>query len=111
MRPLLLLVLLVGCGPRSAVPGSGDLVAGTVVAVDTSPMAYDGDALLRLRIDTGQTLTVRVPARTNLCAAEGLGIVGELRPGDRVEVRGTADAEGNLRPCTEPHHVLQRAAS
>ena len=108
---VLLLALAAGCVGASSPDASGGWAVGEVVSVDTAPMAYDGDAVVRLRTDAGETITVHVPARTNLCAADGLGIVGDLRPGDWVEVRGTPGANGEIRPCSEADHVLRRVPS
>lgn len=109
MRWTLLLVLLAACGPRQSAPASesGETVAGTVVSVDTSPLAYDGDALVVVQTEAGETVTVRVPARVNLCEAEGLGLLDDLEASDRIEARGTVNADGDVTPCTEADHYLR----
>lgn len=104
MRTLLLSVLLAGC--TGSVQSAAPTVAGEVVAVDLSPMAYDGNATLDVRTDAGSTVRVEVPARTNLCQAE-LGALGEIRPGDRVEVTGERSATGVVTPCADPTHSLR----
>lgn len=120
MRLSLLLLLAVGCAPRPqpvAPPPESDAgpgpfitdveVAGTVASVDADPWAYDGNAVLRIRT-TGGEVVVEVPARTNLCAATGLGLVTDLRPGDRVVVRGERSESGVVTPCVRPGHGLTR---
>jgi len=114
MRVLLLLVLLAGCKNtvpvevRAIVPG-GDVVRGTVQSVDAQPMTYDADGLVVVQTEAGTAVTIHVPARMHLCEAEGLDVFHDLRPGDRVEVRGDWDEPGHLRPCTSPEHYLCRA--
>lgn len=106
MRTLFLSLLLAGCaGPaQNAAP----TVSGDVTSVDLDPWAYDGSARIEVRTDDGATAVVGVPARINLCAAEGLGEAGQLRVGDRVEVRGERAPEGVVTPCTSADHYLRR---
>lgn len=106
MRWTLLLLALAACGPRPSAEDPG-LVVGTVVSVDREPMAYDGDAEIVVRTDDGRTVTVRIPARMNLCAAEGLARLDGLAAGDRVEVRGDVGPEGDVTPCTDAGHHLR----
>lgn len=126
MIRLLALVVLAGCAPRTPAPepppddpaptaGSeippppdAPRMAGTVVSVDRSPMAYDGDARIEVETDHGQRRTVFVAARMTLCEASGLGLVAELAPGDRIRVVGEP-VEGGFRPCAEPWHLLARS--
>ena len=113
-RFALVLALLAGCASRSPAdsPPSeapGD-VTGTVLLVDLGPLAADGDALIEVERDDGQRVTVRVPARTNLCRAQGLGLLSELAPGDRVRVVGEP-VEGGVRPCLGADHRLARVAA
>lgn len=106
------LVLVAGCvsPARSDAPAAADrVVEGTVVRVDMDPWAYDGNAVLELATDDG-AVTVEVPARTNLCQASGLGLVGELAAGDRVRVRGAEQSSGVVVPCVSDQHALERLA-
>lgn len=109
-RALVLVLLLGACAspePSEAPASSSALVVGTVVSVDLDPIAYDGDGVIVVRTDDGER-TVRIPARTNLCEAEGLGLAFDLAPGDAVEVRGAAAPDGSVTPCTSPDHRLAR---
>ena len=99
-----LLVLAACAAPPDA--DAGGVLRGEVVSVDAAPLAYDGDALVVVRTDAGER-TVRVPARVNLCAAADLVDLGALRPGVRVEARGSVDAEGDVTPCTSADHFLR----
>ena len=105
----LALLVLAAASACSAPPEASGAVIGTVQRVDLEPMAYDGDAVIVLRTDSGETVEVRVAARMNLCEAEGLAVVGELRPGDRVEVVGERGEDGAVRPCMSAQHRLVRA--
>ncbi|MEM6326565.1 MAG: hypothetical protein AAF791_05550 [Bacteroidota bacterium] len=110
MRFLLLaFVVLAACGPRpdATEADTPTPVMGTVTAVDRAPMAADGDALVTVETEAGETVEVRIPARMALCEAD-LGSFGTLRAGDRVEVVGATEADGAIRPCTEPTHRLAR---
>lgn len=111
--PAALLMLLLGCAaPGSALqPLATDrqvVLEGRVASVDTAPMAYDGDALVVLDSAAHGAVTVHIPARTNLCRAQGLELLPELRAGDRLRVEGLATGPGNVTVCQEPTHSLQR---
>ena len=107
----LLLALVAGCAPSPS-PASGTptdvTVRGTVLSVDLNPWAYDGNAVLLVGTDRGEA-RVEVPARTNLCAATGLGLVSDLQPGDAVVIVGEQVEGGATVPCTSASHALQRA--
>lgn len=84
------------------------IVEGRVVSIDATPMAYDGDALVVLDSVLHGPLTVHLPARTNLCRAQGLDLLGELRVGDRLQVEGLATGPGDITVCQEASHRLRR---
>jgi hypothetical protein len=111
MRPLCLALLaLAACSSPPEASGDPGSVTGTVASVDLTPLSYDGDAVITLETDDGETARVLVAARMNLCAAAGLGLVGDLLPGDRIEVVGEATDEG-VRPCAEAEHRIVRASA
>ncbi|WP_420456050.1 hypothetical protein [Rubrivirga sp.] len=110
MRLLLFCLLLAGCTGTAEAPPAGPAVdrtvTGRVVAVDLSPMAYDGDALVDVQPDSGGApVKVHVPARQNLCVAS-IDALDAVVPGDRVEVRG-AGGEGIVTPCEGEDHVFR----
>ncbi len=113
MRYLLLLALFVpGCAlwdatPPSATSGDPSLLVGTVTSVDLSPLAYDGDAVIMVDVD-GAAVEVRVPARINLCPARDRIEFADLSVGDRIEVRGSRESDGAVRPCSEADHLLRK---
>ena len=81
-------------------------VSGEVVSVDLGPMAADGNAVLVLRTAAGER-RVEIPARTNLCRADGLDIALEARPGERLTVTGR-EVGGAVVPCADPGHGVRR---
>jgi hypothetical protein len=81
---------------------------GRVATVDLSPMAYDGDALVVVTDAAHGPVTVHLPARRNLCKAQGLDLIDELRPGDRVRVEGVATGASDVRLCQDSADRLQR---
>lgn len=106
-------ILVVACAApggaaRPLVAERQVIVEGRVMSVDASPMAYDGDALVVLHSVSHGPLTVHLPARTNLCRAQGLGLLGELRVGDQLQVEGMATGPADISVCQEPSHRLQR---
>ncbi len=108
-----MLTLLSGCTAPGQVlspmaPEQQVVIEGRVSSVDTSPMAYDGDALVLLESDARGTVTVHVPARTNPCRAQGLGLLGLLQPGDRLRVAGKASGPRDITVCEQPSHRLQK---
>ena len=116
MRLALLFVLLLvaGCATTSAPDlvletGSTATLSGTVVSVNLEPMAVDGDGVITIETESGATARVFVAARMNLCTAEGLDLVGDLAPGDRIEVQGRVMGGTNIRPCEGDDHFLRRA--
>ncbi|RNF82066.1 hypothetical protein EER27_15570 [Lysobacter psychrotolerans] len=116
----LLLASLVGCAtgtsggatdgsPRALVIDQPVAIEGVVTRVDTSPMAYDGNALVVLTSQAHGTVTVHLPARRNLCKAQGMDLLDTLQAGDRLRVDGTATGPGEVSVCLEASHRLQRA--
>ncbi|MDQ3289233.1 MAG: hypothetical protein M3Q42_13465 [Pseudomonadota bacterium] len=110
--PAFALTLLVGCtmpgeAVQPMVAGQPAAVEGRVASVDSSAMAYDGDALVMLESDSRGAVTVHVPARTNLCRAQGLGILGDLRAGDRLRVEGTFSGPRDITVCEKASHRLE----
>ena len=84
------------------------VIEGHVASVDLSPMAYDGDALVVVTSTTQGAITVHLPARRNLCKAQGLDLMEELKPGDRVRVEGLVTGAGEIRLCQDVADRLQR---
>ncbi len=82
-------------------------IEGKVVAIDTDPWAYDGNAVVTVDTDAGR-VAVQLPARWNLCKARPLGDIQALEPGDRVQAIGTATAPGELVVCEQPQHLLRK---
>jgi hypothetical protein len=113
MRAFLPLLLLSACTVWEAPSGSvtEPSVTGTVVSVDLAPIAYDGDAVIVMTPPSGESVRVLVPARVNLCQAQGLDVLNTLQPGDEIEVRGDPEGDGALRPCLEPDHLIRRLGS
>lgn len=107
---LVLAASLAGCAsapPQSpAVPASatGTTVEGSIVSIDTSPWAYDGNAVIAIDTDRGR-VAAELPARWNLCQA-GAVDVEALRPGLRVRATGAADGQGGLVVCQDPTHGI-----
>lgn len=83
-------------------------VSGRVVSVDRAPMAYDGDGVLVLSTDAQGSVTVRIPARTNFCRAQGLEVFDAAAPGMRIEAIGTSTGPAQLSVCAQPEHRLRR---
>ena len=113
MRPLILGLLLAACSAPEAPSDASTLgapddatVSGEVVSVDLDPLAYDGNAVLILRSEAGEQ-RVEIPARTNLCPAEGLGVALNATPGQRLTVTGTRTPDGTVVPCTSPAHAVR----
>ncbi len=90
------------------VVGQQAAIEGDVVSVDTSPWAYDGNAVVTLATDAAGTVRVQLPARWNLCKAQPLDDVQALEPQDHVQVVGTVTAPGELVVCAEPGHRLRK---
>lgn len=80
-------------------------VSGTVTNVDTSPWAFDGNAIVLVETDQGDSVEVQIPARINLCPAQS-AIATDLAVGEMVEVNGTM-FEGAIIPCQSADHYLR----
>lgn len=100
-------------GPEAA--SSGSLAAGTnatvegrVVAVDTAPWAYDGNATVKLDSASHGAVELQFPARWNLCRAGAIGDLQTLAVGTRVRATGTVNAPRTLTVCEDATHGLQR---
>ena len=94
--------------PRPLAIDQRAFVEGEVASVDTSPMAYDGNALVVVATTAHGVVTVHLPARRNLCRAQGFELLEVLRPGDRVRVEGLATAAGDISVCQDAADRLQR---
>ena len=90
------------------VVGQQATIEGDVVSVDTNPWAYDGNAVVTISNAGVGTVSVLLPARWNLCKAPPLGDVQALKPGDRVQVVGTATTPNELVVCEQPQHRLRQ---
>lgn len=89
--------------PIATAPGA--TLEGVIISIDTSPWAYDGNAVIA--VDTAATgrASVELPARWNLCQAAPVDVAA-LAPGMRVRVTGTADGEGALVVCQDRAHEV-----
>jgi len=95
---------------QSTAPGTGETAfEGTIVSVDTSPWAYDGNAVIVVATRDAGTRQVQLPARWNLCKAEAPADVQSLAPDDRVHVAGAVDDSGAVVVCAQPGHHLRKA--
>jgi hypothetical protein len=103
--------LLAGCATPAGTQATGSagsevVLEGRVVSVDTAPWTYDGNALLVVDGTSRGRITAQLPARWNLCKAQGFDVLQTLKAGDRVRVAGTLTAEGDVSVCGQAsHHV------
>lgn len=83
--------------------------SGTVTSVNLEGVMVDGPAVVSIRTEAGALQTIHVPSfGLMLCAAQkSIADVYALREGDRVEVRGSASAEGAIVPCESTSHYLR----
>ena len=96
-------------------PDTGALVAGRqasiegeIVSVDTTPWAYDGNAVVTVATASAGTVSAQFPARWNLCKAPAPGDLQALKPHDRVQITGTVTAPDALVVCAEREHRLRK---
>lgn len=103
---------IAGCAARSGIrPLITDrpvVLDGRVASVDKTPMAYDGDALVVVTTKAHGAVTVHLAARRNLCQAQGLDLLEVLKPGDRLQVEGTATGPADISVCQGASHRLTR---
>ena len=107
-----LAMTLAACATGSRVPplalGQETTVEGTIASVDTTPLAYDGDALVAVSDTAHGAVTVHLPARWNLCKAQHVVELSTLAAGDRIRATGTATGPGDITVCEQPSHRLLR---
>ena len=108
---LVALAVLGGCAaaPVDDTFATGQPVAfdGRVVSIDTSPWAYDGNAVVVVRDAAGRDVRVQLPARWNLCEAAAVDVQA-LTPGDRVEVSAEAIEARTVVVCGQTAHHLHK---
>lgn len=107
---LLLLAALPGCVTRTAsgtalAPGTQAGIEGRVVAIDTAPWAYDGNATVQVATQAHGIVMVHLPARWNLCKAPPVD-VESLAVGDEVRATGSVDVDAGLVVCERAEHGL-----
>src|SRR5688500_7383203 len=68
-------------------PGQEATIAGRVVAIDTDPWAYDGNAVVQVATEAHGIVQVHLPARWNLCAAPAVDVAA-LEVGHDVNANG-----------------------
>lgn len=86
--------------------GGEATIAGEVVAIDTAPWAYDGNATVQVATRAHGIVVIHLPARWNLCAAAPVDVEA-LDVGDEVRATGTVGADGELVVCARPTHVVR----
>jgi len=84
-------------------------VEGEITNIDRSQIIVDGPTLISLETEAGIQYEVAVPSMgINLCAAAGsLEDTAELMVGERIEVRGQLNGEGQIVPCESPLDYLR----
>lgn len=85
--------------------GSQVALDGTIVAIDTDPWAYDGNAVVSLQTAASGPMHVQLPARWNLCKSGPVNVAA-LKVGQNVRVVGTLIAAGELAVCERAEHRL-----
>lgn len=80
-------------------------MTGSIVAIDTRPWTYDGNAVVEIDSDRDGRVTVQLPARWNLCRAAPVDVQA-LSVGMRVQVVGNADESGGIVVCADEAHRL-----
>ena len=101
-----LVVMLAACASTPA-PGPANAnttIEGSIASIDTSPWAYDGNAVIAIDADAGGRVTVQLPARWNLCQAAPVDVAA-LAEGMRVRATGSRE-EGGLVVCQDPSHEV-----
>ena len=87
-------------------PGQEATIAGRVVAIDTDPWAYDGNAVIQVATEAHGIVQVHLPARWNLCAAPPVDVEA-LALGDEVRAAGTTGTARELVVCARATHFLR----
>ena len=94
--------------PVKVVPlavGAQVAVDGTILAIDTDPWAYDGNAVVSLQTAAYGPMHVQLPARWNLCKAGSVNVAA-LKVGQAVRAVGTLIAAGEIVVCERAEHRL-----
>lgn len=85
--------------------GAQVAVDGTILAIDTDPWAYDGNAVVSLQTAANGPMHVQLPARWNLCKAAPVDVAA-LTVGQDVRAVGTLIAAGEIAVCERAEHRL-----
>ncbi len=81
-------------------------IEGRITAIDLTPWAFDGNAVIQLKSDSNGLVAVQLPARWNLCKAQPVN-TNALAVGRRVRVVGTVGESGEIGVCERAEHRLQ----
>lgn len=113
---LALVILVAGYFSWSRTPASQEEsiwhFSGVVSGVNLDAIALDGPAFVTVATGQGER-TIAVPSMgIMLCAAyENIADVYTLAAGDRVEVLGAVNEEGQVVPCEDPEHYLRATST
>jgi len=81
-------------------------IEGKITAIDTTPWAFDGNAVIQLEIDDNGLVSVQLPARWNLCKAPAIDVEA-LAVGRRARAVGSVGGAGEIVVCERVEHRLQ----
>lgn len=109
-----LLGLLILGASTCAGPGAASLgevgevvtVVGLVEGIDTSPLAYDGPAVLTSQTREHGRVTVHIQSCLAGCALTAVEQLDEIRPGETWQVTAELTEDGTLEMYLDGHHHL-----
>jgi len=84
-------------------------LVGEVLEVDFEKVIFDGPSLISLKAaGTEDVYTIAVPSasRPTCIASSSIADPFQLAPGDRLEVRGLKNDQGEVVPCSSATHYL-----
>lgn len=88
--------------------GSQASIEGRITSIDTTPWAYDGNAVVGVATNAHGVVSVHLPARWNLCRAPAVDVQA-LAIGDDVHATGSVGSSGELVVCERPEHGFRKA--
>lgn len=107
----LVALALVSCGldegnaEHILIIGEETVIKGKIVEIDLTPMYVDGHGTLHISTVERKEIIVSIPSGESQPQAKGLELVGWLKKGDEVEIKGEITEKNGMTIFKATHYL------